>query len=64
MRREIVPVAEALAEDGTHFPSVVAHLGADTHAFIVDWLTRLETELDEQQAADRSAKGSESEEIA
>jgi DNA-binding PadR family transcriptional regulator len=56
MRREIIPVAEGLEEEGTHFPSVVAQLGADTHAFIADWLTRLEAELDEQRPTAGSAE--------
>jgi hypothetical protein len=45
MRREIIPIAEALDESGTRFPAVVARLGADTYAYIEDWLARLESQL-------------------
>jgi DNA-binding PadR family transcriptional regulator len=45
MRREIVPLAEALEQTGTRFPAVVARLGADTYAYAEDWLARLEAEL-------------------
>jgi PadR family transcriptional regulator AphA len=45
IRREIVPIADALNETGTRFPAVVARLGADTYAFIEDWLGSLEAEL-------------------
>jgi DNA-binding PadR family transcriptional regulator len=34
MRREIVPLAEALEQTDAHFPAVVARLGADTYAYI------------------------------
>jgi DNA-binding PadR family transcriptional regulator len=46
MRREIVPLAEALERTDTRFPAVVARLGADTYAYIEEWLTRLESQLD------------------
>ena len=45
IRRESAPVADALDETGTRFPAVVARLGADTYAFIEDWLGSLEAEI-------------------
>lgn len=52
MRREIVPLAEALDQTGTRYPAVVARLGADTYAYIEDWLARLESELHQQRPTD------------
>ena len=46
MRDEIVPLANALEQDGTRFPAVVARLGADTYAYAERWLARLEGRLD------------------
>ena len=46
MRQEIVPLAEALEQDGTRYPAVVAHLGADMYAYAERWLARLEGRLD------------------
>jgi PadR family transcriptional regulator AphA len=46
MRDEIVPQAEALREGGIHYPAHVARLGADTYAFVEEWLARLEAELE------------------
>lgn len=45
MRRDIIPAAEALEQDGLRFPTLVAHLGADTADYIDNWLSRLEKEL-------------------
>jgi PadR family transcriptional regulator AphA len=45
LREEIVPLAEALEEGGTRYPSLVARLGADTYAYAEQWLARLEDEL-------------------
>jgi PadR family transcriptional regulator AphA len=45
MRREIVPLAEALEQTGTRSPAVVARLGADLYAYAEKWLARLESEL-------------------
>jgi DNA-binding PadR family transcriptional regulator len=46
LRAEILPLAEALAGDGPQYPAIVARLGADTYAFVQEWLARLEKELD------------------
>ena len=46
IREEILPLAEALASSGTRYPALVARLGADTYAYVDQWLARLETELD------------------
>src|SRR5438105_14591875 len=48
MRREIVPLAEALEQTGTQFPAVVARLGADTYAYIERWFARLEEQLEKK----------------
>ena len=50
MRREILPLAEALEATGTRFPAIVARLGADSYAFVGEWLARLETELGGERA--------------
>jgi DNA-binding PadR family transcriptional regulator len=50
MRAEIVPLAELLENDGTHYPALVAHLGADTYAFAERWLARREEELSAPRA--------------
>jgi DNA-binding PadR family transcriptional regulator len=52
MQSEIVPVADALRESGTHFPAVVAHLGFDTYTYVAQWLARLEEQLRAEQATD------------
>jgi DNA-binding PadR family transcriptional regulator len=46
LRQGIVPVAEELEEGGVVYPTIVARLGADTHAYVDRWLGRLEKELD------------------
>ena len=46
MEREILPLAEALEREGTRYPAVVARLGRDAYAFGVEWLGRLEAELE------------------
>jgi DNA-binding PadR family transcriptional regulator len=56
MRGEILPVAEALRQSGAKFPELVAHLGADTHTYVIDWLK----ELEEQLLAEAPRAGSES----
>jgi len=45
MREEIIPLAEALEQSGTHYPALVAQLGADTYAYAERWLARLEAKL-------------------
>ena len=52
MREEIVPLAEALEEAGTRYPALVARLGADTYAYVEQWLINLERQLvaDDQTA--------------
>ena len=52
MRDEIVPLAEALKPSGTHFPAVVARLGADMYAHAERWLARLEAQLDQGRGSD------------
>jgi DNA-binding PadR family transcriptional regulator len=47
IREEILPVAQALAAEGTRCPALVARLGADTHAYVERWLARVERELRE-----------------
>jgi DNA-binding PadR family transcriptional regulator len=46
MRDEIVPQAEVLAQEGIRYPAQVARLGADTYAFVEQWLAQLEAELE------------------
>jgi DNA-binding PadR family transcriptional regulator len=46
IRDEIVPLAEALEQEGTRYPALVARLGADTYAYAERWLARLEAELE------------------
>ena len=46
MRGEIVPLADALEQEGTRFPAAVAHLGADMYAYAERWLARLEGDLE------------------
>jgi DNA-binding PadR family transcriptional regulator len=46
MREEIAPLAEAFREQGTHYPEIVAQLGAATHAFVAEWLRRHEKSLE------------------
>ena len=46
MREEIVPLAEVLESSGTRYPALVARLRADTHAYIEQWLERVEAELE------------------
>jgi DNA-binding PadR family transcriptional regulator len=51
MRSEIVPLAEALERGGTRYPAVVARLGADAYGYADEWLTRLEAQLEAEQAS-------------
>jgi hypothetical protein len=51
MRNEIVPLAETLERAGTRFPAIVARFGADGYAYTEEWLTRLQTQLDEERPA-------------
>jgi PadR family transcriptional regulator, regulatory protein AphA len=58
LRTEILPLAEGLAEIGTRFPGIVARFGVDSYAFALEWLDKLEGELEEelrQPPARRSA---------
>jgi len=52
MRREIIPLAQALEQAGTRYPALVAQLGADTYAYAEEWLARLEARLDDERPAD------------
>jgi DNA-binding PadR family transcriptional regulator len=45
MREEILPLAQALEQHGTRYPALVAQLGADTYAYVEQWLARVEDEL-------------------
>jgi DNA-binding PadR family transcriptional regulator len=40
IRGDIVPVGEALAQDGPRFPAITARFGADVWAFAAEWLAR------------------------
>jgi len=44
---EIAPLANALAEEGLRYPGLVAQLGADTYAYVEQWLERAQEELRE-----------------
>ncbi len=44
-REQIIPIGEALRAGGLRFPVVVGQLGADYHAWAVERLNRLESEL-------------------
>ena len=44
-RTEVLPAAEAFARSGSRHPHTMARLGADTYAFIADWLDRFATDL-------------------
>jgi PadR family transcriptional regulator, regulatory protein AphA len=46
LRDEILPLAEAMGEDGPRFPCVVARFGVDAYAFVLGWLAELEAELE------------------
>jgi PadR family transcriptional regulator, regulatory protein AphA len=45
IRGEIIPIAQAMAENGPRFPAITARLGADLFGFAADWMERLEQEL-------------------
>lgn len=49
MREHILPLADALAEQGTRYPALVARLGADSYAFVERWLAGLEDELERER---------------
>jgi DNA-binding PadR family transcriptional regulator len=57
MRLQIIPTAMALEENGTRFPAIVARLGADTYAYVAQWLEHLEESLEDQQPAEGSPTG-------
>jgi hypothetical protein len=44
MREDILPFAQALEQNGIRYPALVARLGADTYAYIEQWLAQLEAE--------------------
>jgi hypothetical protein len=48
MRDEILPLAEPIGKEGTRYPAIVARLGADTYAGIIEWVKRLEEELEKE----------------
>jgi DNA-binding PadR family transcriptional regulator len=45
LREEILPLAEALEGDDTRYPALVARLGADTYAYVEQWLAQVQAEL-------------------
>jgi DNA-binding PadR family transcriptional regulator len=50
-REEILPLGEALRSVGLRFPIVVGQLGAAYHAWAIERLAQLESELREEQGA-------------
>lgn len=46
IREEILPLAEILEAEGTHYPALVARLGADTYAYAEQWLAQVASELE------------------
>ena len=48
MQTEALPAARALERIGFRHPHTVARLGADTYAFLADWLDRLASELERE----------------
>ncbi|HEY1690165.1 MAG TPA: PadR family transcriptional regulator [Solirubrobacteraceae bacterium] len=46
MREEIFPLADALQAEGIRCPALVARLGADTYAYVEQWLLRVEEQLE------------------
>jgi DNA-binding PadR family transcriptional regulator len=42
MREQILPLAQTLEQNDIRYPALVARLGADTYAYIEQWLTQLE----------------------
>jgi len=48
MRSEVLPAAQALERTGSRHPHTVARLGADTYAFVADWLDRCASELERE----------------
>ena len=47
LREEIMPVADAMKPAGVRYPALVAQLGADTYAYVEQWLATLENDLEE-----------------
>ncbi len=45
MRTEVLPAAEAFARSGSRHPHTMARLGADTYAFLADWLDGFASDL-------------------
>ena len=52
LRREVLPLAEALEPAGTRFPAIVGRLGADSWAYWERWLARLEAQISEEGSPD------------
>jgi DNA-binding PadR family transcriptional regulator len=51
MREQILPIADAITDSGgPRFPGIVAGLGVETFAFVERWLSKLELQLEEEQA--------------
>ncbi len=48
MRAEVLPAAEPVERAGIRHPATVARLGADTYAFLADWLDRRAGELERE----------------
>lgn len=46
MREQIVPLAQTLEAGGTRYPALVARLGADTYAYVEQWLAQQQAQLE------------------
>jgi DNA-binding PadR family transcriptional regulator len=46
MQTTVLPAARALEESGFRHPHAVARLGAESYAFVAEWLERFEAELE------------------
>ena len=53
-REQIIPIGEALRSRGVRFPVEIGRMGAEYHASAVEYLTRLEAELWDEQPSDGS----------
>jgi PadR family transcriptional regulator AphA len=58
LREEVLPLAEAFAEEsGIRFPAITARFGADLYAFAEEWFAKLERELAEESDPEDSGPG-------
>jgi hypothetical protein len=51
MREQIVPLAQTLEASGTRYPALVARLGADTYAYVEQWLAQQQAQLEDAPSA-------------